>query len=148
MRIYYRGPDASVTDEYLVWRTAAGHTRSFAIRDLHHVGLARADADRRPDVAVVGTAALVAFAGTAWLTTGPVIGMAVGFVAMIAAAVAVTTRQHRAAQAWQVHAAYRGADTVVYASVDERVFNQVTRALRRSIEDDRAEPSTYGLAAA
>jgi hypothetical protein len=148
MRTYYRGPDALVTDEHLIWRVAAGRTRSFVIRDLHHVGLARADADRRPDVAVVAAAALVAFAGTAWLTTGPVIGMAAGFVALIAAAVAVSTRQHRAVQTWQVHAAYRGVDTVVYESADVRVFNQVTRALRRSIEDDRAEPSTYGLAAA
>jgi hypothetical protein len=147
MRTYYRGPDALVTDEHLVWR-AAGRNRSFAIRDLHRVGLVRADADRRPDVAVVGAAAMVAFAGTAWLTTGPVIGMAVGFVAVVAGAVAISTRQHRAAQVWQVRATYRGTDTVVYESADVRVFNQVTRALRRSIEDDRPEPSTYGLAAA
>ena len=49
---------------------------------------------------------------------------------------------------WQVHARYRGGETVIYASPDARVFNQVTRALRRSLEDDRQEPSTYGLAAA
>lgn len=147
MRTYYRGPDALVTDEYLVWR-AAGRNRSFSIHDLHRVGLVRAEADRRPDVAVIGAAAMVAFAGTAWLTTGPVIGMAVGFVAVIAGAVAVSTRSHRAAQGWQVRARYRGVDTVVYESADSRVFNQVTRALRRSIEDDRPEPSTYGLAAA
>jgi hypothetical protein len=148
MRTYYRGPDALVTDEHFVWK-AADRTRFFTIRDLQHVGLVRNNGiDRRPDVVTVAAVGLVAFAGTAWVTAGPIVGMAVGFVAAIAAVVAITTRQHRSEQSWQVHARYRGVETVIYTSPDVRVFNQVTRALRRSLEDDRQEPAKYGLAAA
>jgi len=148
MRTYYRGPDALITDEYFVWWTA-GQNRVYTIHDLHHVGLVRDDGlDRRPDLATVAAAGMVAFAGTAWLTAGPVVGLALGFVALIAAVVAISTRQHRTEQSWQVHAGYRGVDTIIYRSPDARVFNQVTRALQRSLEDDRPERSTYGLAAA
>jgi hypothetical protein len=38
-------------------------------------------------------------------------------------------------QTFQLQATYRGAAVDLYSSEDERVFNQVTRALRRAIED-------------
>lgn len=36
-----------------------------------------------------------------------------------------------------LYATYRGTGVALYASTDERVFNQVSRALRRAIEDSR-----------
>jgi hypothetical protein len=36
-----------------------------------------------------------------------------------------------------LRATYRGTEVTLYASTDERVFNQVSRALRRAIEDSR-----------
>lgn len=36
-----------------------------------------------------------------------------------------------------LYATYRGIGVALYSSTDERVFNQVSRALRRAIEDSR-----------
>jgi hypothetical protein len=36
---------------------------------------------------------------------------------------------------WRLHAIYRGDDVVLYASTDGRVFHQITRALRRAVEN-------------
>jgi hypothetical protein len=49
---------------------------------------------------------------------------------------------------WQVRASYLGSHVTVYTSVDQRVFNQVTRALRRAVEDARPTRADHGLAAA
>lgn len=140
MRTYYRGPDALVTEEHFIWRT--GTSRIFPVRELHNVGLVRDDAvDRRGDVALVATAGMIGFTVTTWMLAGRVIGLALGFVSLIAATVAVTTRQRRTV--WQVRATYRGIDVVVYSSSDARVFNQVTRALRRALEVNRPTHEEY-----
>lgn len=147
MRIYYRGPDAVVTDERFVWRAAA--PRIFAVRELHHIGLVRADvADRRSDVALVAAAGMVAGAAAAWVMVGPVLGAALGFVAAVTAVVAVTARRLRTVRMWQVRATYHGVVTMIYESPDARVFNQVTRALRRAIEDGRPAQTGRDLAVA
>jgi hypothetical protein len=67
---------------------------------------------------------------------------------MIALVAAVTARQLRSVHVWQVRATYRGAVTIVYESTDVRVFNQVTRALRRAIEDATPAPTGRDLAIA
>lgn len=146
-RIYYQGADALVTEHQFVWLSAAPR-RTFAVRHLHNVGLVRDTADRRSDVATVVTAGMVGIAGAVWLVAGPVVGLALGFAALVAATAAVTTRRHRTVRTWQVRATYHGVDTIIYASGDVRVFNQVARALRRSLEDRRPVRSRYGLAAA
>jgi hypothetical protein len=143
MRTYYRGPDALVTEEHFVWRTGA--SRIFPVRELHNVGLVRdAAVDRRADIALVATVGMIGFTVTTWMLAGPVIGLALGFVSLIAATVAVTTRQRRIV--WQVRATYRGVDVVVYSSPDARVFNQVTRALRRALEVNRPTHEEYRIA--
>jgi hypothetical protein len=38
---------------------------------------------------------------------------------------------------WELWATYRGQPVMVYSCADVRVFNQVTRALHRAIEDGR-----------
>jgi len=147
MRVYYRGPDALVTDERLVWRAAAPQT--FAVRELHRVGRARAAvSDPRSGGAVAIAVGLGAAAVAGWAVAGPLVGGALGAMAMIALLVAVTARQLRRVHMWQVHATYRGVVTVIYQSTDERVFNQVTRALMRAIEDGRPIPTGRDLAIA
>ena len=140
MRTYYRGPDALVTEEHVVWRT--GTSRILPVRELHNVGLVRDDTvDRRANIALVATAGMIGFTVTAWMLAGRVVGLALGFVSLVAATVAVTTRQRRVV--WQVRATYRGVDVVVYSSPDARVFNQVARALRRALEVNRPAHEEY-----
>ena len=140
MRTYYRGPDALVTEEHLVWRT--GTSRIFPVRELRNVGLVRGDAvDRRADIALVAAAGMVGFTLTTWMLAGRIVGLALGFVSLIAATAAVTTRQRRTV--WQVRATYRGVDVVVYSSPNARVFNQVTRALRRALEVNQPAHEEY-----
>jgi hypothetical protein len=147
MRVYYRGPDALVTDERFVWRAAA--PQIFAVRELHRVGRARAAVpDPRSGGAVAIAVGLGAAAVAGWAVAGPLVGGALGAMAMIALLVAVTARQLRRVHMWQVHATYRGVVTVIYQSTDERVFNQVTRALMRAIEDGRPIPTGRDLAIA
>ena len=147
MRVYYRGPDALVTDERFVWRAAA--PQIFAVRELHRVGRARADVPDPRSGGLVAIAVSLGAAGVAgWAVTGPLVGGALGASAMVVLLVAVTARQLRRVHMWQVHATYRGVVTVIYQSTDERVFNQVTRALLRAIEDGRPTPTGRDLAIA
>jgi hypothetical protein len=147
MRTYYRGPDAFVSDERFIWLASA--PRVFAVRDLHDVVLVRGRViDRRPDVALVGAVAVSVFAAIGWAALGPAIGAALAAAAAVTAAAAVATRQRRAVRTWQVRASCRGVTVTVYESADLRVFNQVTRALRRAVEDSRQDPSRGGLIAA
>ena len=145
MRVYYRGPDALVTDERFVWRAAA--PQIFAVRELHRVGRVRADVpDPRSGGLMAIAVGLAAAAVAGWTVAGPLAGGALGASAMVVLLVAVTARQLRRVHMWQVHATYRGAVTVIYQSTDERVFNQVTRALLRAIEDSRPTPTGRDLA--
>lgn len=131
MRTYYRGPDAAVTDELLIWQ--AGVTRSFVVAELHDLGLVRQQGTRLWHV-VAGV--LLAAGGGTWIQLGLPARWAVGLAALLVAlAVALWPPRVRG---WALHGRYRGAQSVeLYSSTDLRVFNQVTRALRRSIEDSR-----------
>jgi hypothetical protein len=147
MRHYYRGPDAHVTDEYFVWLTPT--PKVFPVRELRNIGLVQDRAPgNRPGVAMAGAAVIVGFAAASWVVLGVVIGVTMTFLAVIAAAVGVFATRRRNPRQWQVRATHRGVRIILYASADVRVFNQVTRALRRSIEDDRRSSSEFGLAAA
>jgi hypothetical protein len=46
----------------------------------------------------------------------------------------------------ELHARHRGLPTLLYLSHDPRVFNQVSRALRRAIEDSRPDWSRSAAA--
>ena len=141
MRIYYRGPDALVTDERFVWRTSA--PQIVAIRELNHVRLARTDVpDPRSTAAMVAGAGMAAAAAAGFVVAGALIGTVLGALAIVTVAVSVTARQLRTVRLWQVHGAFQGIYVVLYESTDERVFNQVTRALRRAIEG--CDPSPAG----
>jgi hypothetical protein len=147
MRTYYRGPDALVTQERFVWRTSS--PRIFIVRELHQAVLVRCNVpDRRLNPALLMALVLTALATASWLLVSPAVGAAIGFLAVLTAAAALASRPRRTMYEWQVRATYMGSHVTVYASVDQRVFNQVARALRRAIEDGRPARTDQGLAAA
>ena len=145
MRTYYRGPDAFVTADRFVW---LGETpRIVPIRDLRDIGLVVHTPRRPANAAVVVSAGLVAFAAASWLTLGAAAGAVVSILAVLSVTVALRTRQTWGARSFRVVATVRGSRAVIYAAQDLRVYNQVTRALRRSVEDDRRSRAHEGLAA-
>jgi|tagenome__1003787_1003787.scaffolds.fasta_scaffold19892154_1 hypothetical protein len=134
-RTYYSGPDALVTDKLFVWRTTPA--KGFAIRELRNVGLVRSDADRlRPFAVHVAAGALILVAAT-WTMLHTPAAYVLGFLAVAVPGgfVALTLRSRP--RRWELRANYRGVEVVLYASPDQRVFNQVVRALRRALEDAR-----------
>jgi Family of unknown function (DUF6232) len=134
-RTYYRGPDAVVTDQFLVWRTTP--TKGFVIRDLRNVGLVRSQNDRlRPYTLHVAGGALV-LAGATWTALGTPTAYAFGVLAAALPATFMVARMRMQPRQWELRATYRGTRVVLYTSPDARVFNQVARALRRAVEDAR-----------
>jgi len=147
MRTYYRGPDALVTDEHFVWRTSS--SQIYTVDGLRNVGLVQGRVDApAPAAALVTAAGLFTAAAVSWTAFGSAAGYAMAALAVFATAAMVAARHQRATRVWQLHATYRGLGVTLYSSSDERVFNQVARALRRSIEDGRHTRTTYRLAAA
>jgi hypothetical protein len=141
MRTYYRGPDAVITDTYFVWQTPS--VRIFAIDDLDDVRLERTVAGGPSGVELVLGLGLFSLAIVAGLKFG-----ALGAAPLVAALVAVVliALRRRTGHAWEIRAKYRAQDVTVYTSRDPRIFNQVTRALRRTIER-RSIRQSYDLAA-
>jgi hypothetical protein len=131
VRTYYRGPDAAVTDELFIWQ--AGTTKAFVVAELRHVSLERQQKSR---LGRVVAAVLLAVAGAAWvqleLPATWYVGIGVLVIALAVAGWPPHTRK------WAMRARYRGDDAVtLYTSGDPRVFHQVSRALRRAMEDAR-----------
>ena len=141
MRTYYRGPDAVVTDTHFAWRGAV--VKIFEIADLDDVRLER----RVP----AGPSAMEFVIGLGLLSAALVAGLRFGppaaapLVAMLIVLALVALRR-RAGHAWEIRARYRSQDVTLYTARDPRVFNQVTRALRRTIER-RGLRRSFGLAA-
>jgi hypothetical protein len=145
-RTYYSGPDALVTDRLIVWRTTPA--KGFAVRELRNVGRVRGETNGlRPYTVHVAAGALILIVAT-WTMVETPAAYVLGFLAVAVpggfAAATVRSRPRR----WELRANYRGQDVVLYASSDERVFNQVTRALRRAVEDARPPAGDFKLAAA
>lgn len=147
MRTYYRGPDASVTDERFVWFTAT--PRVFFVRDLYDVVVVRRiRTDRGPDAAMVVSTVFATLAVMSWLVIGAVVGASVGVVAITVASLAMATRRHRPTHFWQLRATCLGVEVVLFEAVEERVFNQVKRALLRSLEANPPAVARLRLTAA
>lgn len=144
MRTYYLGPDAVVTSTVFADRSTG---KPFAIRDLRKAHIARTHQSQ--PALVFAVAGLVVMAAAAWPLTkaSPLYGwalLALGVPSLAAVAALWRLRP----QTWELWATYRGADVLLYSSTDERVFNQVSRALRRAIEDARPPATWRDLAAA
>jgi hypothetical protein len=141
MRTYYRGPDAVITDTHFVWQSPT--VRIFAIDDLRDVRLVRVVAGGPSVVAVALGFGLSALAVVTGLKFGAL--AAAPLVAAVVVLVAAGLRG-RGGHAWEIRARYRSQEVTLYTSGDPRIFNQVTRALRRTIER-RPNRKAYGLVA-
>ncbi|MFI5494383.1 DUF6232 family protein [Actinoplanes sp. NPDC051859] len=146
MRLYYRGPDAMVTSEHFVHRTPTT-TRAFLIRDLRDVCITSVEDPGTPAVAALAAMAVMLVAAIPLGKLSPL--YAVGFLGLsgFGLATAALLRRSRP-RTWMLHAIYHGQSVELYASRDARVFNQVSRALRRAIEDVRPPSSWDDFAAA
>lgn len=141
-RTYYRGPDAFVTDQLFVWLTTP--RKSYAVRDLHNVGLVRSGAaPASPTNVALVAAVTVAAIGAGWTLVEPPTAYAIGLLAVAIPVGFTAPSLFRRSRPWELHATYRGAEVVLYVCDDVQRFNQVTRALRRAIED--ARPPERGL---
>jgi len=144
-RTYYRGHDAVVTVEHFVWLTAP--TKTFAVPDLHNVGLAVSKAGTSRYATPVAGATLILAAAT-WTFFDHPAGYLLGVLGVAVPGMAVAVSSRVRPRRWELHATYQGHEVIIYSSPDERVFNQVSRALRRSMESARSPTRRYGLAAA
>lgn len=143
MRIYYQGPEAVVTSDFFIRRGSAQGT--FAIRDLRDVCIAPEEVAGLGAVGYPAAAALAA-AVVLYELISPWLALAVlGVGAVTAGCLAVQLRRRPRRQ--ELRAQYRGTTVSLYASTDARVFNQVSRALRRAIEN-LPPPSTWDSAEA
>lgn len=138
MRTYYRGNDALVTSELFVRRTTSA--KQFAIRDMRNVCIACDTGSGRSKLLIAPTAGFLCLAATAAAWTAG--GRYAVFILVIAALIAVGAALvwQREPTRWELRAQYRGRPVTLYTSRNTRVFNQVTRALRRAIEADRRLP--------
>jgi hypothetical protein len=130
MRTYYRGPDAVVTSTVFAGRTSA---KPYAIRDLKNVRITRTEQILPSPTHVAAGLLLIAAAAWPLWKASPLYALALvalGMPTLVAGAVMWRLRP----QTWELQATYHGATVVLYRSSDQRVFNQVTRALRRAIE--------------
>jgi len=141
MRTYYRGPDAVITDTHFVWQSPS--VQIFAIDDLKDVRLERTVAAGPSGAEFSLWLGLFVLAIAAGLKFG--VPAALPVVAVLVVVVLVALRR-RSGHAWEIRARYRAEDVTVYTSLDPRIFNQVTRALRRTIER-RSFRHSYGAAA-
>jgi hypothetical protein len=146
-RTYYNGPDAVVTDQLFIWRT--NPLRSYAVRDLQHVGVMRVDSrPASPATVLMAAAGTVAAVGAGWTMFEPPAAYAIALLAVTVPLACTVPSMVRRPRGWEMHALYRGSDVVVYACLEERQFNQVKRALRRALEDARPPERGRNLAAA
>jgi hypothetical protein len=144
-RTYYRGPDAVVTSELFVWRTTPA--RIFAIHEMCDVGITCDDLDRRHPQTVRVAAGSSVLIIALWPIVDRPAMVALTCLAAALPALAITAHWRLRPRLWTLHAGYRGGEVVLYASTDMRVFNQITRALRRSIEDLPHDDAWAGNAA-
>jgi hypothetical protein len=93
-----------------------------------------------PAAAALVAAAAVSAAG------GVLVGVAIAVSAAGAGVACAVVQQHRPRR-WELRATYRDRPVRLYASTDARVFHQVSRALRRAVENDRRPYADDGVAA-
>jgi uncharacterized protein DUF6232 len=129
MRTFYQGPDAVVTETHFVWHQPAA--KIFNIEDLENIRLVDASSGPLSIAQFAAGVGLLTTGVAAWIALGPMAGAPVIVVAVV---LAIAGRRLRGRPAWQIRATYRSREVTVYSATDPRIFNQVTRALRRTIE--------------
>lgn len=135
MRIYYSGPDALVSEQFFIWR--ADPVRAYTVSELRDIRLVQRDVGSPRVVfllASVAAAALIVAPG--WLLIGSMTGRLI-LLGAAAIAVALATVRRRSVHQWELRAAYHAREVTIYTTLEMRTFNQVVRALRRSVEAGR-----------
>ena len=137
MRIYYRAPDVVVTSELFVVRRGSPPGR-FAIGDLRDVCIApgRPEGIRLSVVFPPAAAAALVAAAAVSAAGGVLVGVAIAVSTAGAGMACAVVQQHRPRR-WELRATCRERPVTLYVTTDARVFHQVSRALRRAIENDR-----------
>jgi hypothetical protein len=134
VRVYYSGPYAYVTES--VFESWSPTYRRFAVAELSEVDIALAEAP--PDRALIacvnaGVLALVAdLAGRP--TLGTLWSWVVGAAAVLTVAGVIAFRYRYRPRPLELLGWYRSEYVVLFRCTDDRVFGQVSRALRRSLE--------------
>ena len=147
MRTYYRGSDALVTDDHFVWRASSTHI--FAIGELRNIVIVQGPltgASQGP--ALAAGAGLLLLAATSWVLLGSTVGYTATAAAILLTLMVMSVTGRRTTRPWHLFATYRGGPVTIYSASDLRIFNQVTRALRRSIENTHPVRRREDLAAA
>ena len=130
-RTYYRGPRAVVTGDAFIARGEP--TRVFRLADLANVTIVRAVAPRHVAVRVVQLA-LIVLAGVLVVVLDSRVGMAGAAVLLVGTVVAIEmTGRHIS---WELHGRYQHGQVTLFISEALPEFNQVCRALRRSMEQN------------
>ena len=135
------GPTRSSPTRYFVRQYPT--VRVFAIADLDDVRLVRSVAGGPSGLAVTLGFGLLGVAAVTWLKFGVSAATPLIVAAVVLAFVGMNRRGGHASE---IRARYRAREVTLYISGDSRTFNQVARALRRTIERSRQRQS-YGLAA-
>lgn len=136
MRVFYRGPRAVITADVITVGRSTPH--SYPIAELADVYVIRQRRARRPArVRTMGVSALVG---------GIVVVPTIGRVSVLLAAVVVVTALFVCAMGClriappahhELVASYRGQPVLVFASEDQREFDQVCRGFQRAREHQR-----------
>ena len=126
----YRGPHGWVTHEAIATADTGWHR--YAIADLHRVHIVRSRSGTPPGPQVLTTSTLLVALVTIPVVRWPAVLLtAVLVVATLAGAVA---RRRRNRVHWELSALHRGVQVRLFASTDQREFDQVCRAVQRALE--------------
>jgi hypothetical protein len=132
MRVYYRGPDALITESQFIWYGEV--PRTFSINDLRGARMTRRQVKgtwaTTTAAAAAGTA-LVLAPGYFILPTLTERLSLVGVAVLIVIAAIVRTRT---GSRWELIASYPGRQVTIYEANDFTTFHQVVRGLGRVLE--------------
>jgi Family of unknown function (DUF6232) len=132
MVVYYRGPDAKITNRDI--ETWCPHYQHFAIAELWEVRIAEVPPGPA-DVRSTGLALGLFATGAVGLACLPASGGCLAMTALTAGAAVAAFHAVRLRRAEYLITTRRGDGIVcLYRTTDERVFGQVRRALARALE--------------
>ena len=131
-RTFYRGPRAIVTGEQFI---AHGEpTRVFRLTDLANVTIVRAVEQRHLAVRITQIG-LIVLAGVLVAILDTLAGIVAAVALLVGIAVVIQLAGRHIS--WELHARYRDAQVTLFSCSNVAEFNQVSRALRRSLEERR-----------
>ncbi len=132
MRVFYRGPDALITESQFVW--LAESPRAFGVNELRGATITRRQvkgAWAPATAAAAAATALVLAPGYAMLTSLTA-RLSLGGVAALIVIFALL--RSKTGSRWELIASYPDRRVTIYRAYDATAFHQVSRALGRALE--------------